>query len=314
MHIVPNGRSCGVWTKAMKRWISSARSVLCWRCCWRLQPLHRACRSWGVLGAVFLRGEKNWWDLGQNVVMDKSGLCSDSFSKTFVSLVMACWGHWIWGSCRRWFHKPSCAKIELFQSAEPILIGSKGESVVHRGWKTYLTSLDMSERLDCDIRKLQRLKSPRPPNSISATSDIRCGREVLRKREGAQGAVIAPSFGRWNCFKFQACNQNAVFGWISTTFFVIHEAEGRESTVDSSWNVFSHLWSPLPYPTTIIFVFWDVFFPDLPWCVMKQLGEIAAEVVDDAVTTTGISLDALHTPWPSVPGWCWKVSACRWCV
>lgn len=28
---------------------------------------------------------------------------------------------------------------------------------------------------------------------------------------------------------------------------------------------------------------------------MKQLGEIAAEVVDDAVTTTGISLDALHT-------------------
>ena len=132
---------------------------------------------------------------------------------------MVCWGHWIWGSCRRWFHKPSCAKIELFQSAEPILIGSKGESVVHRGWKTHLTSLDMSERLDSDIRKLQRLKSPRPPNSISATSDIRCGREVLRKREGAQGAVIAPSFRRWNCFKFQACNQNAVFGWISSTFF-----------------------------------------------------------------------------------------------
>ena len=140
------------------------------------------------------------------MVMDKSGLCSDSFSKTFVSLVMVCWGHWIWGSGRRWFHKPSCARIELFQSAEPILIGSKGESVVHRGWKTHLTSLDMSERLDSDIRKLQRLKSPRPPNSISTTSDIRCGREVLRKREGAQGAVIAPSFGRWNCFKFQACN------------------------------------------------------------------------------------------------------------
>lgn len=44
-------------------------------------------------------------------------------------------------------------------------------------------------------------------------------------------------------------------------FSAIHEAEGRESTEDSSWNVFSHLWSPLPYPTTIIFVFWDVFFP-----------------------------------------------------
>lgn len=78
-------------------------------------------------------------------------------------------------------------------------------------------------------------------------------------------------------------------------FFAIHEAEGRESTVDSSWNVFSHLWSPLPYPTTIIFVF-GTYFPDLAWCVMKQLGEIAAEVVDDAVTTTGVSLDALHTP------------------
>lgn len=236
------------------------------------------------------------------------------FPKNFFSLVMVCWGHWIWGSCRRWFHKPSCAKIELFQSAEPILIGSKGESVVHRGWKTHLTSLDMSERLDSDIRKLQRLKSPRPPNSISATSDIRCGREVLRKREGAQGAVIAPSFRRWNCFKFQACNQNAVFGWISSTFFCHSWSGGKR--IHSGFIlecVFTSLVAvTLPYHYHLCFL--DVFFPDLPWCVMKQLGEIAAEVVDDAVTTTGISLDALHTAWPSVPGWCWKVSACRWCV
>lgn len=51
------------------------------------------------------------------------------------------------------------------------------------------------------------------------------------------------------------------------------------------------------YPTLpLSSLFFGHFYPDLPWCVMKQLGEIAAEVVDDAVTTTGLSLDALHTP------------------